>query len=255
VSVGSHGAARGSIRGVRDAIAAIDRDIMALVAERLRLARSVAELKRESSVVTYAPEQEAAVYRRLLEASVDPGVPHEAALAIARELISAAISVQGPLTVGYVGDVYDCAWVATRRAFGACARLRRLSRVAELSPMVLRGDLDYAVARLDVPLLDAVTAAGLRICRATDLAAGERYVVVGNHLAGRSGDDTTLSHLVDMDGALRQSPEVRARWTLTDGSTVVERAGHPEDGPLAGVPIGAWPGFPSEAGDAVERRG
>lgn len=62
---------------LRSRIAAVDRAILAQVAERVELARRIGELKRESGSATMDPEREAAVIRRAVEHAREHGLPSE----------------------------------------------------------------------------------------------------------------------------------------------------------------------------------
>jgi chorismate mutase len=56
--------ARTDLAGVREEIERIDRTLIGLIAERVRLARRVGEAKRELGLPTLDPAREAAVVRR-----------------------------------------------------------------------------------------------------------------------------------------------------------------------------------------------
>jgi chorismate mutase len=65
------------IAGHRERIGAIDRQIITLVSERIRLAREIGIAKRDARVATLDPGQEAAVVRRAVGHARDLHVPEE----------------------------------------------------------------------------------------------------------------------------------------------------------------------------------
>ena len=62
---------------LRTGIEAIDREIIALIAERVRIARSVGLIKRQANLATLDPAREAAVVRRAGELAREAGLQDE----------------------------------------------------------------------------------------------------------------------------------------------------------------------------------
>jgi chorismate mutase len=69
--------AAAELERLRAAIERIDRDIIALIAERVRIARGVGELKRAAGLPTLDPAREAVVVRRAGELARDAGLEDE----------------------------------------------------------------------------------------------------------------------------------------------------------------------------------
>jgi chorismate mutase len=61
----------------RDRIAAIDGELLRLIAERVRLAREIGRSKRNAGAATLDPGQEAAVVRRAVERARSLALPDE----------------------------------------------------------------------------------------------------------------------------------------------------------------------------------
>jgi chorismate mutase len=258
----------GGVDGQREEIAAIDRAIAALLAQRLSLARAVGALKREANVDAYAPAQEVAVYERIRAAAGDE-VPSAAADALARELISAGLYAQRAIEVGCIGEPFGPAWSAAARAFGSMAAPRRVESIAAAIEQLLEGRLDYLVARVDVGLYEGLTSSQLKICRRADLPGADAYAVVGRQVSEPSGRDITAVRLIGWsapaEAVNRLAPGLTGRWLLSEGDLVVELPGHPERGALREIEcsgrisghfdrctvLGSWPLFPGEV--EVER--
>ena len=65
------------MRGVREEVERIDRELIALIAERVRLARRLGEAKRAAGLPVLDPAREAAVVRRASALAREAGVPEE----------------------------------------------------------------------------------------------------------------------------------------------------------------------------------
>ena len=67
----------GRLSEMRDQIEAIDRQIVELIAERVRLARQLGPIKRSEGLSTMDPEREAAVIRHTAELARSHNLPDE----------------------------------------------------------------------------------------------------------------------------------------------------------------------------------
>lgn len=251
------------VAGLRAEIAAVDRRIAELFADRLRLARAVGALKREANLGAYAPAQEVSVYKRFRAAAGDD-VPSTAADALARELISAALHAQRPIKVGCVGRRCGPAWYAAARAFGSMAEPRRVTSLASATKAVLAGTIDFLVAPLDGVLYELLIDSDLKICRRVELSGADAYAVVGRHASSPSGRDVSAVALLAWSGSTetiaRLGPASARSRIEVGGDLVIEVPGHPDHGALEPLEeihrsnrcfesclvIGTWPLFPGE---------
>ncbi len=119
---------------LRDAIDAIDLQLVERLNERARLVAEVGRIKQGSGAPIFQPEREAEVVRRVVQASGGP-LPDAALEAIYREIMSAARAIQRPLTVAYLGPQGTFSELATLKNFGSSAQAavvrvdrRRVSR-------------------------------------------------------------------------------------------------------------------------------
>jgi chorismate mutase / prephenate dehydratase len=76
------GEAAGGVGGLRERIEAVDRELVALVGERARLARAIGLEKQRLGSPTLDPEREARVIRRAVEAGRLEGLPDDAVRAL-----------------------------------------------------------------------------------------------------------------------------------------------------------------------------
>ena len=87
---------------IRTEIDQLDRQIVEILNQRLGLAAEIGKLKRSAGGQIYVPEREDAVLRKV--AALNQGPMREAALtAIYREIMSAAIALEKPLLIAYLG--------------------------------------------------------------------------------------------------------------------------------------------------------
>jgi monofunctional chorismate mutase len=68
-----------ALQAIRDEIERVDREIVALVARRLELARRTGDVKRAHNLPLFDAAREAAVVRRAAELSREAGLPEEEA--------------------------------------------------------------------------------------------------------------------------------------------------------------------------------
>jgi chorismate mutase len=85
-----------ALRELRGQIEALDRDIIATIARRVRLARETARLKRAAAQPVLDPPREAAVVRRAAELAAAHELPAEAVRAIFWQLIGLCREEQYP---------------------------------------------------------------------------------------------------------------------------------------------------------------
>ena len=82
----------------RSRINALDEQILKLLNQRAEAALRIGELKRRQDLPYFVPEREAEIVRRLL--SLNPGpFPAEGIKAVWREILSASLALEHPLSV------------------------------------------------------------------------------------------------------------------------------------------------------------
>ena len=87
---------------IRAQIDGLDKQIVELLNRRLELAAEIGKLKRSKGAPVYVAEREDAVFRRIAALNRGP-IKEEALRAIYREVMSAAIALEKPLVVAYLG--------------------------------------------------------------------------------------------------------------------------------------------------------
>ncbi|HCX34713.1 MAG TPA: chorismate mutase, partial [Rhodocyclaceae bacterium] len=123
----------------------LDDEVLDRVSRRAGLAKAIGALKGEAA---WRPEREAQVLARL--AAANPG-PLDAATVrhLFREIMSACLALEQPLTIAYLGPRGTFSESATRKRFGAAPRLLDLATIDEVFRAVEAGNAGYGVVPVE----------------------------------------------------------------------------------------------------------
>ena len=133
---------------IREKIDALDRRLVELLNERLALAAEIGRVKRNAGGQIYVAEREDAVLRKVTSQNNGP-IRNEALRAIYREIMSAAIALEKPLVVAYLGPEASNTHAAALRKFGASVEYRPMATVSDIFTAVEKGDTDHAVIPIE----------------------------------------------------------------------------------------------------------
>ena len=182
------------LKALRTRIDACDVGIQRLITERAELALEVARAKQagaEEGGQFYRPEREAEILRGVQQRNAGP-LPDAALAAIYREIISACLNLQQPLTVAYFGPEGTYTHAAAMKHFGQSARFRPLPAIDEVFREVEAGSAQVGVVPVENSTegmvshtLDMFMASSLSIC-------GEIELRVHHNLLARSHDRAGL---------------------------------------------------------------
>ena len=190
---------------LRKKIDSVDDRLLALLAERGRLVAQVGRYKHALGLTFHHPGRERAVLDRMVAANEGP-YPDEAVEAVFREVMSASLALESPLSVAAAGDD---ALAAARRRFGSGARISREAGPAEALEAVVRGFASYAVLTVEDAregfrgdALDALAECDAVVSGEVVVASGgftTRSLVVGGEEPAPTGDDQTSTVVVPRD--------------------------------------------------------
>ncbi|MEW6719542.1 MAG: prephenate dehydratase [Thermodesulfobacteriota bacterium] len=175
------------LKRLRAEIDALDDEILALLNRRAKAALEVGAIKGEMGMKYYVPEREAEILRRL--SSVNPGpFPNEGLKAIFREIISASLALEKPLSVAFLGPRATFTHQACLKHFGESALYVPQINLTEVFDAVERNVAEYGVAPIENSsegvvsnTLDMFVDHNLLIC-------GEILVEVDQDLLSVTGD-------------------------------------------------------------------
>ncbi|HET7731717.1 MAG TPA: prephenate dehydratase [Usitatibacter sp.] len=133
------------LQRLREAIDRVDDGILQALNERAKLARAVGSLKVGQA---YRPEREAQVLRRIKERNPGPLAGETVAL-LFREIMSACLALERPITVAYLGPRGTFSERATVKHFGLAAEAMPASSIDEVFRSVESGAADFGVVPVE----------------------------------------------------------------------------------------------------------
>jgi len=133
---------------IREKIDDIDRQLVSLLNERLALAAEIGKVKRGKGGQIYVAEREDAVLRKVTAQNNGP-MKQEALKAIYREIMSAAIALEKPLLIAYLGPEASNTHAAAMKKFGASVDYHAMPTISDIFTAVEKGETDYAVIPIE----------------------------------------------------------------------------------------------------------
>lgn len=183
------------LKSHRDAIDAIDAQVLQLINERAKHAHEIGVIK--GGGVVYRPEREAQVLTRIKSLNQGP-LPDEAVAKLFREIMSACLALERPLTIAFLGPEGTFSQAAAVKQFGHAAKTLACASIDEAFRMVEARNADYVVAPVENSTegavgrtLDLMVNTPLKVC-------GEVVLRIHQHLLratdSREGITRVYSH-------------------------------------------------------------
>jgi chorismate mutase/prephenate dehydratase len=133
---------------IREQIDRIDRQLVELLNQRLALAAEIGRVKRQAGGQIYVAEREDAVLRKVTSQNDGP-IKNVALQAIYREIMSAAIALEKPMLIAYLGPEASNTHAAALKKFGASVDYHAMPTVTDIFTAVEKGETDYAVIPIE----------------------------------------------------------------------------------------------------------
>src|SRR5688572_20324275 len=133
---------------IREQIDSLDKQLVELLNQRLALAAEIGKVKRSAGGQIYVAEREDAVLRKITSQNQGP-IKNEALRAIYREIMSAAIALEKPLLIAYLGPEATNTHAAALKKFGASVDYHAMATVSDIFTAVEKGETDYAVIPIE----------------------------------------------------------------------------------------------------------
>ncbi|MFA5170339.1 MAG: prephenate dehydratase [Sulfuriferula sp.] len=160
------------IQAIRMQIDAIDEQVLALINQRAQHAQTIGRLKNGT---VYRPEREAQVLRRIKDLNTGP-LADETAARLFREIMSACLALEKPLSVAYLGPQGTFSQAAAVKQFGHAASTMPCASIDEVFRAVNAGAADYGIVPVENSTegavnrtLDLLQDTPLKICGEVDL--------------------------------------------------------------------------------------
>ncbi|MGC8764894.1 MAG: prephenate dehydratase [Brevinematia bacterium] len=136
------------ISKIRKEIDQIDRKIVELLDQRAEFVKKIGEYKKQNNIPIYQPDREREVKELVLATSKNI-FPKEALLQIFTEIVSAARSLEEPITVGYLGPEGTFTEMAVNKHFGSSVIKKPLPSIPDVFREVENGKLDFGVVPIE----------------------------------------------------------------------------------------------------------
>jgi chorismate mutase/prephenate dehydratase len=192
-----------SLDELRSRINDFDEQILDLLNQRARTALAIGELKRERSLPYFVPEREAQVLERVLARNQGPLGP-DAVRAIWREVLSAALALEHPLPVTYLGPAGTYTHQAAIHRFGSSAQLAPVRTIGDVFDEMERGRADFGVVPIENSTEGAVNVTLDRLLESELLITGEVVLEISHQLLSGAGDLAELKLVCSHPQALAQ---------------------------------------------------
>ncbi len=196
------------LQDLRRQIDALDEQILALVNQRAQLVLEIAKIKQESGEDGnyYRPEREAEVLRRVLELNAGPLADEEMAR-LFREIMSACLALEAPMTIGYLGPEGTFTQAAALKHFGHAVKTVPFGAIDEVFREVEAGNVNFGVVPVENSTegvinhtLDMFLHSPLKIC-------GEVELRIHHHLLGAGADMRQVRRVYSHSQSLAQCRE------------------------------------------------
>lgn len=132
----------------RKEIDRIDEQVIGLLNRRAQLAQQIGQAKSSSRSHYFTPEREHIVYKRLLSLNQGP-LDGAAVRSIYKEIISACIALEKPLTIAFLGPEGTFSHLASIARFGNSSSFVATDSIAEVFTQVERSHADYGIVPVE----------------------------------------------------------------------------------------------------------
>ena len=187
---------------LRSKIDIIDREVLRLLNDRVRHAAEIGKIKHRQGLAVYAPQREEEVFRKLETMNSGP-LDAKAIRSIYREVISAAIALEKPMIIAYLGPAATFTNQAALKKFGSSVGYLPLSTINDIFTAVEKGEADYGVIPIEnsnegavIHSLDTFVESDLKI-------VAQVFLEISHHLISQSGLEG-IKRVYSKDQALGQ---------------------------------------------------
>ena len=188
---------------LRKRIDEIDQEILNLLNKRTTIVLDVAHIKRHENATYYSPEREREIVDRLTSLNKGP-FPNETLKFIYREILSASLALEEPLSVAYLGPSATFTHLAALRHFGSSARFVPTESIKGVFDAVDSNKAEYGVVPIENST-EGVVSYTLDLFVDYDLkVAAEVMLDIAQNLISRSGDKSKIKKVFSNPHAAAQ---------------------------------------------------
>jgi chorismate mutase-like protein len=208
-----------TLEEARIAIDGIDKELLRLLNERAHFVNVIGEIKHREGLEIYAPEREEKLLRKLVElnAAQQGKLPEKSIRAIYREIMSAALAMEHPLRIAYLGAPGTRTHQVALNKFGHGVFYVSHDEPKTMFASVADQEADYALLPMEEArdgtvyhATDYLADTNLQVCAQVNVSTGgssvARHLILGRRASPPTGEDSTLLLLdvPDRVGALQE---------------------------------------------------
>ncbi|MGM0563449.1 MAG: prephenate dehydratase [Pseudomonadota bacterium] len=196
------------LQTIREEIDALDLEIQRLINRRAECAMRVAGIKRdvEGSDQFYRPEREAQVLQTVVDRNEGP-LAGETVARLFREIMSACLALEEPMTVAYLGPEGTFTQAAAIKHFGHGVNAAPLSAIDDIFRDVESGSVHYGVVPVENSTEGVVTHTLDTFINSPLKISGEVALRIHHNLLNRSGELQGIRRVCAHQQALAQCRE------------------------------------------------
>ncbi|MCG6940995.1 MAG: prephenate dehydratase [Thiohalocapsa sp.] len=190
---------------IRERIDAIDAELLRLISERADCAREVAKVKDAAGQAThyYRPEREAEILRRIKAQNPGP-LDDEEIARLFREIMSACLALERPLSVGYLGPEGTFTQAAALKHFGHSVRTQPFGTIGDIFREVEAGSCNFGVVPVENSTEGVVNHTLDTFARSPLRIVGEVMLRIHHHLLSRATEIGAIRRVYSHQQSLAQ---------------------------------------------------
>lgn len=193
-----------ALESLRQGIDAVDDEILALLGKRADLARRVGAFKQAAGLSFHVPERERLVIERVQAKAAEQGFPREAVASVFREIMSACLRLEAPLTVAYLGPGSTHSYRALRKVFGDSAQALAERTLGDVFDAVENDRTDYALVPIENSFEGTVHESMERLIRTHVYVHGEVFHAIEHALLSSGTRREAITRVVSHPQAFLQ---------------------------------------------------
>jgi chorismate mutase/prephenate dehydratase len=200
---------------LRKNIDEIDSEILNLLNRRARIVVEIANIKRNESAKFYSPEREREIIERITDLNKGP-FPNDTLKVIYREILSASLSLEGPLKVACLGPLATFTHLAALRHFGSSALFVPVDSIKGVFDAVEVGETEFGVVPIENSNEGVITHTLDMFVDYELKVSAEVLLEITHNLISKSGDKTKIRKVHSNPHAAAQCRQ----WLLTNLSGI-----------------------------------
>ena len=174
---------------LRQQIDDLDKQILELLNRRTELALNVGKLKAKTNMTYRDPVREQMLLENLVAMNAGRPFPEKALRAVYREIMSACLAVQEPVTVAFLGPEASFTHIATIKHFGSSAKQKPVGSQADVFREVETNRADYGVLAIENSTEGAVNATLDAFVKSNLSISSEILVRISHYLLAKCSMD------------------------------------------------------------------